>query len=46
MTMNTDTLDWPVLVLGSFDCDFTVEEPAELVDLLARVGRRFTGATA
>ncbi|UMG93279.1 YafY family protein [Nocardioides sp. TF02-7] len=40
MTMNTDTLDWPVLVLAHADCDFEVEEPAELTALLARLGRR------
>ena len=43
MTLNTDSLDWPVMILASFDCDFTVEEPAELVEVIARVGRRFTG---
>ncbi len=41
LTMNTESLDWPVMVLTTLDCDFTVEEPAELVDLLGRVGRRF-----
>jgi predicted DNA-binding transcriptional regulator YafY len=46
MTMNTDTLDWAVMVLANFDCDFTVDEPAELVALLGRVGRRFTSATS
>ncbi|MFC7500769.1 WYL domain-containing protein, partial [Nocardioides sp. GCM10030258] len=46
MTMNTDSLDWPVMVLANLDCDFTVEEPAELVEVLARVGRRFTSATS
>lgn len=46
LSMNTETLDWPVMVLASFDCDFTVEAPAELVDLIARVGHRFADATA
>lgn len=40
MTINTDSLDWPVLVLANADCDFEVEEPAELTALLARLGRR------
>jgi hypothetical protein len=46
MTMQTDTLDWPVMVLADLDCDFTVEEPAELTELLARVARRFAAAAA
>lgn len=44
MTLQTDTLDWPVMVLANFDCDVRVEEPAELVTLLGRVGRRFVAA--
>ena len=40
MHLQTDTLDWPVLILANADCDFDVEEPAELTDLLARLGRR------
>ena len=35
MTMNADTLDWPVMILAGVDADFTVEEPAELRDLAA-----------
>lgn len=45
MTMDTDTLDWPVLVLAGLDCGFTVEGPAELTDLLTRLGNRFIAAT-
>ena len=45
MTMDTDTLDWPVLVLAGLDCDFTVSEPAELSELLGRLGARFVGAS-
>jgi predicted DNA-binding transcriptional regulator YafY len=41
MTMNTDTLDWPMMVLARLDCEFTVDGPAELVDLLARAAARF-----
>jgi predicted DNA-binding transcriptional regulator YafY len=40
MHLQTDTLDWPVLILANADCDFEVEEPAELTGLLARLGRR------
>lgn len=41
MTMHTDTLDWPVLVLARLDCDAEVEEPAELGALLGRLAGRF-----
>jgi predicted DNA-binding transcriptional regulator YafY len=44
MTMDTDSLDWPVLVLAGLDCDFAVEAPDELSTLLARLGDRFTAA--
>ncbi|GAA4076184.1 helix-turn-helix transcriptional regulator [Nocardioides kongjuensis] len=40
MTMSTDTLDWPVLVLANLDRDFEVEEPAELAALIGRLGAR------
>ena len=30
MTMNTETLDWPLMTLAGIDADFTIEEPAEL----------------
>ena len=41
MTMGTDTLDWPMMVLAHLDCDFTVEDPPELVDLVASAAARF-----
>jgi predicted DNA-binding transcriptional regulator YafY len=44
MTLNTDTLDWPVLVLANLDCDFVVEGPDELVGLLDRLGHRVSAA--
>lgn len=44
MTMDTDSLDWPVLVLAGLDCAFEVEAPDELAVLLARLGQRFTTA--
>jgi len=43
MTLHTDTLDWAVMILANADCDVTVEQPDELVELLHRVGRRFVG---
>ncbi len=46
MTMNADTLDWPVMVLAQLDADFTVEEPAELRDLAARAATRLAGVVA
>lgn len=42
MTLYTDTLDWPVMALTNFDCDFTVEEPEEFRELLGRLGPRFS----
>lgn len=44
MTLFTDTLDWPVMVLANFDCDFAVEGPDEFADQLRRVGGRFASA--
>lgn len=43
MTMDTDSLDWPVLVLAGLDCDFEVEGPDELGALLARLAARVSG---
>jgi predicted DNA-binding transcriptional regulator YafY len=41
LEMNVDALEWPVMVLTQLDRDFTVEGPAELVDVLDRASRRF-----
>ena len=41
MTMNTDTLDWPMMVIAHLDVDFTVQGPPELADLVARAAGRF-----
>jgi predicted DNA-binding transcriptional regulator YafY len=41
MTMATDTLDWPIMVLTHLDCDFTIDGPPELVDLVASASARF-----
>jgi len=40
LTMNADSLEWPVMVLAGIDAPFTIEEPAELVELAGVVGRR------
>jgi predicted DNA-binding transcriptional regulator YafY len=39
--MDVDTLDWPVLLLGSLDADFEVLAPPELVTRLRVVADRF-----
>jgi predicted DNA-binding transcriptional regulator YafY len=44
MTMNTDTLDWPMMVLANIDAEFSIEEPAELVDRTGRAAERFARA--
>jgi predicted DNA-binding transcriptional regulator YafY len=41
LTMDVDTLDWPVLLLGSLAADFEVVTPPELVSRLRSVGERF-----
>ncbi len=40
MTMNTDTLDWPMMVLANVDAEFRVEQPAELAELVTRAADR------
>jgi predicted DNA-binding transcriptional regulator YafY len=44
MAMNTDSLDWPVMVLAAVGADFEVVEPADLRDMVRDVGRLFTRA--
>ena len=46
MTMSTDTLDWPLMVLAHLDSDFTVESPPELVELVAGAAERFGRAAS
>jgi predicted DNA-binding transcriptional regulator YafY len=41
-----DTLDWLAFRLALLGCDFTVHEPAELVDHLRQLGTRITRALA
>jgi len=41
-----DTLDWLAFRLALLDCDFTVHEPAELIEHLRRLGKRLNRAVA
>ena len=45
LRMQSDSLDWPALVLGSIGADFTVLSPPELVTHLHAWAERF-GRTA
>jgi hypothetical protein len=42
MTMNADTLDWPLMMLAAIDAPFAIEGPDELVALAAATGQRLT----
>ncbi|MFD5316397.1 helix-turn-helix transcriptional regulator [Streptomyces sp. NPDC127098] len=44
LLMTADTLNWPMLALGTLDADFTVLAPPELRDELRTWGTRFTRA--
>ncbi len=46
LEMNVDDLQWPVMVLAQVEADITVEAPAELAQLVARVADRFARAQA
>jgi predicted DNA-binding transcriptional regulator YafY len=41
LLMNVDSLDWPQMVLAQLDAEFSVEEPAELAQLVRRTAARF-----
>jgi len=41
LSMNVDSLHWPLMVLGRLEADFEVEEPTELHDLVTRTAERF-----
>jgi predicted DNA-binding transcriptional regulator YafY len=43
MRMNTDTLDWPVMVLAAVGAPFEGAEPAELRERIRAVGRLLAG---
>ena len=40
LTMNVDSLEWPVMVLAEVDADFEVESPPELTALVSRTADR------
>lgn len=44
LTMEVDTLDWPVLLLGAIPADFEVVAPPELADRVRDVAERFSRA--
>ena len=44
LTMNVDSLQWPVMVLAEVEADFEVDSPPELTALLARTADRFARA--
>jgi predicted DNA-binding transcriptional regulator YafY len=46
LRMETDSLDWPVLVLGAVRAEFTVVAPDELRERLGEWSRRFARALA
>jgi WYL domain len=46
LTMNVDSLEWPLMVLAQLDADFEVEVPPELRDLVRGTAERFTRAAA
>lgn len=44
LRMSVDDFGWPLAMLASLDCAFTVHSPPELADAVAAAGRRFTAA--
>ncbi len=46
LRMQADDLGWPVMILAGVDADFTVEQPAELAELVKQAGERFTRSGA
>ncbi|MFC6016344.1 helix-turn-helix transcriptional regulator [Plantactinospora solaniradicis] len=46
LSMTTDTLDWPILALGSLGAEFEVISPPELVDRIREWSDRFGRAAA
>ncbi len=46
LTMNVDSLEWPLMVLANLDADFEVESPAELQALVRGTAERFVRASA
>ena len=46
LTMNVDSLEWPLMVLAHLDADFDVESPAELQAMVRGTAERFVRASA
>jgi predicted DNA-binding transcriptional regulator YafY len=44
LTMNTESLDWPLAILAWVDAPYAIEGPAELVALAAATGRRLAAS--
>lgn len=41
LRMQADDLAWPMMILAGVDAEFTVEQPAELAEMVKRAGERF-----
>lgn len=41
LRMQADDLGWPMMILAGVDADFTVEQPAELAEMVKQAGERF-----
>jgi predicted DNA-binding transcriptional regulator YafY len=46
MRMQADDLAWPMMILAGVDAEFTVEQPAELAEMVKRAGERFVRSGA
>ncbi|GGR58153.1 putative DNA-binding transcriptional regulator YafY [Nocardioides luteus] len=46
MRMQADDLGWPMMILAGIEADFTVEQPAELAEMVQRAGERFVRSGA
>jgi predicted DNA-binding transcriptional regulator YafY len=44
MLMNSDSLDWPLMMIAGIDAAFTVEEPAELRELVTATAARLAAS--
>jgi predicted DNA-binding transcriptional regulator YafY len=45
LSMNVDSLEWPLVVLAQLEADFEVQSPPELQEMVARTAERFGRAT-
>ena len=46
LTMNVDSLGWPLMVVAQLEADFEVEAPQELQELVNGTADRFARAAA